>query len=174
MTKAYYTKYLVPTESNNVGYTSHYDKSFKTNDYMFLDSTEEIARTKLGREFYRSSATDYCLANGITQMSYIETATGDPVAQWWTRTPYSSTMVERYNSYGDLMETQVNQTSVMVCPSTQLDVQDVVNQRQISDELFNIKEVKNTKGETAYHTISFGWFPQNFIGEEQNNELEIR
>ena len=174
MAKTYYTKYLLLTDCDNVGLASHLDKSFNTTDYMYLESTVEIVKTGLGLPFYRTAPTDYCLANNVTQSQVMETATGESVGQWWTRTPHSANMVEKFNTYGDFMESSVDAGNIMVCPATQLDTEVVEVQRVISDKIFDIQEVKDNKGKTLYHTISFGYFPKSYVGDELNRELDIR
>jgi len=165
----HYKKYLLPTNIEDKVFTKN-----ELTDYMYCDSYLEMLQSKKGIDFYKSSPTDYCLANNATQSEIITTLEGKPVAQQWLRVPYTIDMVEKFSTFGDAMGASVDTNNVMVCPCTRLDIDTIIKHREISDKNFPIRTVKDKNGKVLYYTISFGNFPKNYVGDEKNKELEIR
>ena len=173
MAKINYTKYILPTEVENYGVANNYDDRFKTIDYIYLESPEEIEEKHDFNHFYRSSPSDFCIANGAIQSTLMDDPTGKCAGQWWLRTPYSSHMSEIYNGYGHILGADVCDKTTMCCPTMQLDVSVVEEQRKLLGDLFKVCAVKDNKGKTMYHTITFGEFPQTYAGKFLNRQLEI-
>ena len=173
MAKITYTKYILPTEVENYGVMNEFDDRFKTIDYVYVESSDEVEDAGANKAFYRTSPSDYCIANGALQSIMIDEPTEKAAGQWWLRTPHSAHMVEKFNGYGYIMAADVAEKDIMLCPNIRLDAKIVDKQRQLLGDMFKIETVKDAKGKVAYHTIVFGEFPQSYVGKYLNAQLEI-
>ena len=163
-------KYIVPTKLDNTDENQKSgNKSFQTEDLIYLDSYDEVEDISVGLRI--TYPTDYAIMNNALMSSSNQGPKGRKSCWTWLRSAFSSNGVYKINTDGDLVNNNVNFTYGGLCPALHLNLSSVISARSASRDFFRISEIK-TKGSGKYHTIEFGEYPKTYVGDRKNKELE--
>ena len=161
--------FIVPTILRNTDELRHKgDPSFATNDYVFLESKEELENTTTDNEriVYPS---DYAVMNNAIVSDKRRGHNNRPTTYYYLRTAEDDTNNITIAFKGDINSDSRRYQWISICPTINLDADAIIKARQNSTQ-FKIEPVKDTKGKTLYHTIEFGSYPQDKA--ENSDELE--
>lgn len=113
----------------------------------------------------RISATDYAKMNyDYTSYDYT-TRTGRHSTCAWLRSASSIYSVYSVRGFGDWNTFCTSHSFVGLCPSLHYHLPDELEQ-------FDIREVKDTNGETIYHTLQIGEYAKTKVDENLSRTLE--
>ena len=174
---------IIPTTIGNTDeFQNMGDENFDTTDLIFLDSYEEKYNVEEKDEEI-ISATDYAQMNN----AYIYDNDDLRQTTWaWLRSAYNSYEVYTWDCDGDRFYEPTRAKSAGLCPSLHYNfLSDVPTQstlpflkgRQTRDESekfeFDIREVKDSRGKTMYHTLQIGEYPKTKVDESLSGTLEL-
>ena len=140
-------------------------------------------KTDTGR---RISATDYAKMNYAYTYDDYTTRTGRHSTCAWLRSAFSRYYVHFVYGDGDCSNRCTNYSYVGLCPSLHYHLPSNISARSAlrflkrqkkqdeSEELeqFDIREVKDTNGETIYHTLRIGEYAGTKVDEDLSRTLE--
>ncbi|MCI8729539.1 MAG: leucine-rich repeat protein [Clostridia bacterium] len=166
-------------ESNNIK-----NKESGTKDLIYIDSYDEQYDGKKSDMERRISATDYAQMNNAYMYDNFETCTGKQTTLVVLRTAYNSFTACCVDGDGEFFSGTTGFRQIALCPSlhyqisidtskqSELQFQNNQEQEVISEE-YDIREVKDTKGETIYHTLQIGEYPKTKVDENLSQALEL-
>ena len=169
-------------ESQNTGNTN-----FNTTDLIYLDSYDEQYDGKKKDMEIRISATDYAEMNNVFTPTYIPytTRTGKQTTGAWLRSAYKYG-VDYVGDDGDCNNMYTHYRSMGICPSLHYQLPSDISKRSAlrflkkkknkkeskEPEQFDIREVKDAKGKTIYHTLQIGEYAKTKVNEDLSIILE--
>ena len=157
---------IIPT---TIGNTDEFEemgnKEFDTTDLIYLDSYDEQYDGKKTDEERRISATDYAQMNNAYVNKKYETRTGKSAAWALLRSACGKENVYGVDVDGDWHYVYTNTNFAGLCPSLHYNLS--------SEDEFDIREVKDRRGEIIYHTLQIGEYPKTKVNESLNDTLEL-
>lgn len=169
LTKINLASFIVPTKLRNTDeFFNVGDPNFTTNDYVFLESKEELENTTTDNEriVYPS---DYAVMNNAIVSDKRRRHNNRLTTIYYLRTAEDDTNNITIAFKGDINSDSRRYKWISICPTINLDADAIVKARQNSTQ-FKIEPVKDTNGKTLYHTIEFGSYPQDKA--KNSDELE--
>lgn len=131
------------------------------------------------------SATDYAQMNNAYTYDDYETRTGRQTTWTWLRSACNWCNVHYVNGDGDWHNEYTNHRDAGLCPSLHYHLPSDISARSAlrslkgqktrdeGEELeFDIREVKDTRGKTIYHTLQIGEYPKTKVDENLSKTLE--
>ncbi len=135
------------------------NSAFNTHDYVFIESYNEVInRHKEENYIY---ASDYSVMNGACLSREIRGPKNRRSTWQWLRSANSKNCVKRVFDDGSLGINDVGYTSAGLCPVLHLNLSSVISARSASRDNFRIGVFRDLIGEIVYHTIEFGFYPQD-------------
>lgn len=147
------------------------DSSFDTQDYVFLETYDEVKG--LSNDDRIAYASDYALMiEALMQTDYVKSET-----KWRDRLPTlhqlrtakSNNEVFIIDWHGRLNYLRVLYCCAGLCPAMHLNISSVIAARSASLN-FKIDSIRDKNGNILYHTIEFGSYPQDKA--KNSDELE--
>lgn len=155
-----------------------------TKDLIYIDSYNEQFDGKKTNIERRVSATDYAQMNNAYIYDNLKTYTGKQTTLVLLRNAYDSFTACCIDGDGEFFRGVSGFRQIALCPSLhyqfpfgsskQSESQFQNNQKKedISEE-YDIREVKDTKGEIIYHTLQIGEYPKTNADENLSQTLEL-
>ena len=175
---------IIPTTIRNTDkFQNIGNKRFNTTDLIYLDSYNRQYNWEKTDEKRRISATDYAQMNNAYIYVNYENYNQRQITWAWLRSAYGRYGVYYVAGDGDWYCTYTPNRSAGLCPSlhynlpSDISVQSSLRffksrkTRQVSEE-FDIREVKDTKGNTIYRTLQIGEYPKTKVAESLSRILE--
>lgn len=164
-----FRSYILPTTIGNTDENQRMENSeFDTTDLIYLDSYYEQYDGKKTNKERRISATDYAQMNNAYIYDNYTTRTGKQTTMAWLRSAYDREAVNYVNVDGDLRSKETVFIDVGLCPSLHYHLPDESKEL----EQFDIREVKDKKGKTIYHTLLIGEYAKTKASENLSRTLE--
>lgn len=161
------------------------NKRFKITDLIYIDSYDEQYNGEKTDEERRISATDYAKMNNVYIYDNYETRTGRHTVSAMLRCSSSRGSIAYVYASGQMDRNSVSNDFWGLCPSlhykfpSDISAQSALRflkNRQIRDEMeefeFDIREVKDVRGKTIYHTLQIGEYPKTKVDESLSGTLE--
>ncbi len=152
------TRFIIPVELDNTDENQKMgNRSFKTKDYVFLDSDDDIK--DLNSKERQTTATDYAVMNGALLRNK------DTSFTWyWLRSAYSKNYVYYVTADGDRYNTNADITDGCARPALHLNLSSIISARSASRDFGKIGVLGDK------HTIELGEYPKSHAKNE--DELE--
>lgn len=176
---------IIPkTIENTDEYQDTGSTEFDTKDLIYLDSHDEQFDGKNTNKDRKIFATDYAIMNNVYMYIYniqsTETGNGRGTVDLWLRDADDEYYINSINGYGEDTWEDANNRNIGLCPSLHYKIQsDMVKQgfwthkqTKNKNEQFDIREVKDIKGKTIYHTLQIGEYPKTKVDEKLSMVLE--
>lgn len=177
---------IIPTTIGNTDENQkNGNKEFNTTDLIYLDSYDEQFNSKITDEERRISATDYAKMNNAYTYDSYETRTGKQTTRAWLRSAWSSYDVYYVLGVGVWTSFYTNYSTVGLSPSLHYYLPSTISARsalpflkgrqsknKCEEHEFDIREVKDTKGKTIYHTLQLGEYIGTKLDENLSATLE--
>ena len=174
---------IIPTKIKNVYKTKKSkDKTFYTEDLIYLDSYDELNGIFTDEERC-ISATDYAQMNNVATMNEHMTITGKPTSSVWLRSMKDEYKVEGLGLNGEETFICVEFNSRGVAPSLHYKFpnniytndlyyfSDTEKNKKEEDKL-TIREVQSKNGDIKYYTLQIGEYPKSKVNEKLSETLE--
>ncbi len=143
------------------------DSEFDTQDFVFFETRDEV-RNIPDEERY-IYASDYAVMNGALHSLRMRGPKGRHSTWHWLRSAYSQYDVNYVSVEGLLNFNSPYKKGAGLCPALHLNLSSVISARSASRD-FKIEPFKDKSGKILYHTIEFGFYPQDKA--KNNVELE--
>ena len=152
------TRFIIPVELDNTDENQKMgNRSFKTKDYVLLDSDDDIK--DLNSKERQTTATDYAVMNGALLRNK------DTSFTWyWLRSAYSEYDVDNVSSDGDRHYFKAYYTHGCARPALHLNLSSIISARSASRDFGKIGVLGDK------HTIELGEYPKSHAKNE--DELE--
>lgn len=152
------TRFIIPVELDNTDENQKMgNRSFKTKDYVFLDSDDDII--DLNSKERQTTATDYAVMNGALLRNK------DTSFTWyWLRSAYSKSSVHDVDNDGDRSYLYAYETDGCARPALHLNLSSIISARSASRDFGKIGVLGDK------HTIELGEYPKSHAKNE--DELE--
>ena len=152
------TRFIIPVELDNTDENQKMgNRSFKTKDYVFLDSDDDIK--DLNSKERQTTATDYAVMNGALLRNK------DTSFTWyWLRSACTKYYVDYVNNGGDRYNSYANGSSGCARPALHLNLSSIISARSASRDFGKIGVLGDK------HTIELGEYPKSHAKNE--DELE--
>ena len=166
-----YRSYIISTtientdESQNTG-----NQKFDTTDYIWVDSLKGQFDKKKRDIERRIPASDHVVNNNATISKKYKTRTSQPSTTVYLRSASSELRVFFLDCSGNIFDTAPYNRNIGICPSLHLKfLSNTLEENELgslkeqenTDEgeflrQYDIREVKDKKGKTIYHTLHIG------------------
>ena len=157
------------------------DSSFDTQDYVFLETFDELKNQDVLDRCV--DASDYAIINGV--FVEFEVKNSKMFTSYWLRTAYDNNYVYSNGENGEIngdfdyypSDDNKMWSNVIwknrngICPALHLNLSSVIS-AQKTENKFKIEPVLDEKGKVLYHTIQFGSYPQDKVKKTMAERLE--
>ena len=117
----------------------------------------------------RISATDYAKMNNAYTYNKYKTRTGRQTTYSCLRSAFNKYSVDCVHGYGDWYNEFTYYRGAGLCPSLHYHLPSDIS----AQKRFDIREVKDTKGKTIYHTLHIGEYVKTKLDEDLSRTLEL-
>lgn len=178
---------IIPT---TIGNTNEHgkvgNKKFDTTDFIYLDSYDEQYDGQKTDEERKISATDYARMNNACISNGFETRTDRQSTFAYLRSTNGIYGIHCIHIDGSEVSVDYRDQVCGLCPSLHYNFSSKISLRsallrffkggRIKDKKeefeFDIREVKDTRGRTIYHTLQIGEYPRTKVDESLSKTLE--
>ena len=144
------------------------NKNLNTTDLIYLASYDELYDDEENYVERTISAVDYAQMNNAYVSNDDITDTGKKATRAWLRSGYMECAVYVVNGDGEWGFEFTDNRTVGLCPALHYKLPSRGKRKE-----FDIREVKDTKGETIYHTLQIGEYPKTKVDESLSETLEL-
>ena len=153
-------------EDQNTG-----NSSFDTQDYVYLDSRDEVKNWQANQK--AAAITDWALMNGgFHKWDRKAPNGGRCVTSIWLRSAYSRINAHNLNYDGDLNDSNAHRTVLGVCPALHLNLSSFLSARSASRDFGKVGVVKASNGDIISHTIQMGEYPKTRVDSREREKFE--
>ena len=166
--------FIVPTVISE-GFFFEDEDRCDIKDLVVLNSYKEVYEYEKNIDARKVSVTDWALVNRGFQDNDEKTLAGKiGTAAYWLRSNYRDEHCYMVCGDGDLDGARVENTSHTIRPFLHLGLSSVVTELNKQSNIFKFGTVEDERCKVLYHTLNFGEYPKNFVGESLNLELESK
>lgn len=158
--------FIEPIELNN---ENVYGETYVTKDKIFIDCMSDVK--KLRPDERVAYATDYAVMNGAFLAGSSSGHKSKPPAWYFLRTIDKDTYLNYVASNGELKFYDGTRADHSIRPRIRLNLNYFESVLLNIPSFTEIEEVSKGKGE-SFFTLTFGEYPKDFVGREQNTLLE--
>lgn len=165
------TNFLIKASLTNPDTKGQIQRKLQTNDYVFLQTFEEAQESNLFTTF--PASTNYAEYNGNFATHHSLNFLKKPIGWYWLRTNNFDGCTGYVGFYGNTqLESQfVDFTYTGIRPKIRLDINKVITKTNSEPDYFNITAVYDDDGNICYHTLEFGYYPQQSVCQQLSETL---
>lgn len=143
--------FIVRTKLDNTTWHKKllFKSSFATNDYVFLESEEELEALSEAEREAKPTYYASMLSSGELDGYLTRDAIGGSYLQ-----------MAKFDGSDEGSVENLRTAKYAICPAMSLDTASIISERKKSNN-FKIESVKDENGKIIYHTIEFGAYPQD-------------
>ena len=166
-------KFIIPTVLKNINPLTGRDgsRAFDTTDFVYLDSYDDQFNNKIDEILRRTTCTDFALMNYAYKYNTDETALGEAATWTLLRSADQFKSIASILGDGSVSYTTAVCRNATICPSLHYSVPSNKT-KNVEQEVFDIKEIKDATGKVIYHTLQIGEYPQTKVNEDMTQLLE--